>query len=394
MSRFIFLLMMTISKSLSLFAIFFYAKYISINELSVWSDIMSIYFLMFPIISLQIQSGIFRFSIEDKNKLLPLVNLSCFLYVLSFALLFFNSELENRFVYSLILCLNSIAVQFHLEYIRGVVKEIVYYVLTFLQVFVSFLIGIVFLLLDQSYKSIIYGDFVGLSLILVGAIYVLNKNKINIFLFRIKLLQLRSVLKYSLPLVPNAIAWWIITSGAISISNVLVGGNSAATVNINLKASLIVSSLGFILATVMQRKLIESYEESFSIYKKEFTKKLTKYILLLSGVCLISNLVFYELLIRFYSEYFMGYNVILFSSISGLLYSLSSVIGVMYICHKETILALKSILISSVTSVILMWYFSKEFGVSGIFFSLMIGFSINLTIRLLDFNKLVMKNVE
>lgn len=392
MNKYLFLVMMTMSKSLSLLAVFLYTKYLDIDEISKWSDVVSLYFLFFPIISLQMQTGIFRYSIKYKYLVIPIVNLSVILYFISIILVIISFSFSFRFnyIYSIILCLSAITFQFHLEYIRATIKENLYYYLSFSSVLLSFVFSIILLFFFDDFKSIIYGEFFGTSIVLSYAFYILHKKGKKTFRIKIKRDILNVILKYSLPLIPNAIAWWLITTGAISISNILIGGNSAGIVNINLKASLIVSSLGFILSTIMQRTLIEQYELSFMKYKESFIVKIKKMILLLLIVAIISNVSFYFILSNFYQEYYKGNTIIIFSSISGFLYSLSSILGVMYICQKRTKLALKSITISSISSVLLMYILSDNFGVYGVFLSLMIGFIINIIIRFFDFKYLVL----
>lgn len=390
MKNALFLIMMTLSKSLSLFAVFLYTKYLNIEEITKWSDVVSLYFLIFPIISLQMQAGIFRYSIKYKYSVAPVVNISVIFYLLSLIIMVVNHNSDYIYTYSFVLCLNAITFQFHLEYIRATVKEKLYYYLSFTSVLFSFLFSMLFVSFFHTFKSIIYGEIVGTSISFLYGFYVLHKKGKKTFRIKIKKEVLNVIVRYSLPLIPNAIAWWFITTGAISISNILIGGNSSGIVNMNLKASLIVSSLGFILSTIMQRSLIEEYELSFIKYKKTFILKLKRTLILLTFVTVISNVAFEFILSNYYQEYYKGTSVIVFSSISGFLYSLSSILGLMYICQKRTILALKSIIVSSVISVLLMCVLSDNYGIYGVFLSLIIGFTINIIIRISDFKRLVL----
>ncbi|NVH48264.1 hypothetical protein [Photobacterium damselae] len=388
MSKLLFMLMMVLSKSLSLLAVFLYAKYLDIDEIAKWSDIVSIYFLLFPIISLQLQSGIFRFSIKYRLSVIPIVNISTILYFLSCIMILISFSYDGRYIYSFILCFCAITFHYHLEYIRATIKEKLYYFLSFSSVFLSFIISILLLIEYKSFKSIIFGEFCGISIILMYSFYLLRINS----KFRLKFNKniFKAIVFYSLPLIPNAISWWFITTGAISISNLLLSGNSAAIVNINLKASLIISSSGFIFSTIMQRTLIEKYEESRVLYRIYFIDKLKKIFIVLMLITLFSNVSFWSFLSYYYNDYYIGYDVIVLSSMSGFMYSLSSILGVMYICQKKTGLALKSITLSSLISVILMCILSRYFDIYGIFLSLLVGFTINVLIRVYDFKGLVL----
>lgn len=378
-SRILYGFSLLISKAISLVGVFIFANYLSVEDISEFSKLQTIAQLLIPLISLQLPAAVFRFGRDSEYQSIIgfFYKKSIFAICFSLLLLVF-SDLCGRSLVILSVVIASIALQVNLEKIRSSSKEGIYYQLNFLYVVSYVALAITFIVIVDSYIGIFIADvIVSLVIILFCQTKIPHVNPSR-FDYHI----VPKLFRYSLPLVSNALLWWASTSGAILVAEFLIGGNSSALVNINLKAALAINTIAFILSSINQRVLLECHEKNASLYKGALESYIYKSFLMIVFCAVFSYVIFSKLLFTYYNEYFVSNVFVIINIFSGVVYGFCSIIGVIYICNRRTDLALRTVLFGVSVTVSLLIYSHKTMGVEELMLAFLFGFVANLTYRL------------
>lgn len=380
MKRIFFALSMMGSKMISLIGIFIFAKFLTIDQIDLFSKYQSIYQLLIPIVSIQIPASIFRFAKEEKYKstvnyiakyshyLYPIITLLVFLgLTISYIYVIFAAVLSN-FVY-----------QINLERVRALSIESDFYKCNFLFFLVYISIAIFFVYSQNNYIYLFVADILSsLIVVLVCKLLMRKNNELEIeFVYE----RFAIMCKYSIPLVSNALLWWFSTSGAVLISSLILGGESSAIVNINAKSALMVSTFAFIISSIYQRVMLDFYQKDRVSFYKRFDSYVVISLIVLMFISVLSYISFYEIIIRFYPDYYVSDFLIFINVLSGLMYGACAILGLMYICEKNTATAMISVIAGIVMTSITLFLMPKKYGIEGITISFSIGFLTNLLVR-------------
>lgn len=173
--------------------------------------------LLVPIITLQLSSAVFRFLIVEKKRegiekvistsfAIVLINIIVFCLIAIIISRFYLIQYFKLFLFSFISSALYLMAQ---GVARGFGHNVTYSICSFLIVVVSLIINIV-LIVGLGFKGESILIALGVSNF-VAAIFIILKEQIWRFLAlgKIKVTMLKELLAYSLPLIPNAVSWWI-----------------------------------------------------------------------------------------------------------------------------------------------------------------------------------------
>lgn len=208
------------SKGMQFFLILFVSRWLTVNQFGIFDLYCTYIMLLMPFLSLTTGEAVFRFSasqesVRGKSKyitngiLICVINMTILLSVISILKIYNSIYLENGFCFLLFTQFSS----YYLEAILRGLKQLKLYalnnVLTTLSMFIfSFLFVYVLrwelqgLLLAYAMGYLIGGLFVCYQVSLVNYI---KKSLISIQ-------QCKELILYSLPLIPNAISWWVMNA--------------------------------------------------------------------------------------------------------------------------------------------------------------------------------------
>lgn len=383
MKRLFLALSLIASKAISLVAVFIFAYILDITEVNKFSEVQAIIQMIIPIISLQIPAALFRFSKvrEFDGIVVSIFKYSTSIYILVIPLIII-SLLGYYWLIILPVVLSSICLQVHLEVIRGRYNETLYYAGNLAFVIIYVFTSLLAINLINSYVVIFACDIFS-SMLVCLFLNRMHEQRLN-YTSGFSKANFNDLLKYSIPLVANAMLWWFSTSGSILVSSLLVKGNSAAIANINLKASLLISTFSFIISNVYQRHLVECFEDNDNKYRKELKNYIFKSFAMILAVSVVNYLLFSWWLESFYPDYYVSSKLLLINVVSGVAYGFCAILGVDYICRKRTSQSLVSVTLGMITTVLFCLYIRDDYGVIGVMFSFMIGFVVNLIVRVRD----------
>ena len=237
---------------ISFFLLPLYTSYLITSEYGLVDLIQTYITLLVPIITLELEMGIFRYLIDarssekDTKKLLSnnFYILTISLLIFSILFIIFTSFVTIPFrwliLIDIIVCVLS---GNFLQVARGIGRTVdfsISSVLTGITIVISNIVLIVFMGMQAEGMiiSMALGNFIcSLYLFLRLKLY----SKINFKLVDHK--QIREMYKYSIPLIPNGISWWIVNVSDRTIISFILGSAANGIYAISNKFPTIISSL-------------------------------------------------------------------------------------------------------------------------------------------------------
>lgn len=217
---------------LTFFLLPIYTALLSNEEYGIVDLLNTLVNLFLPIVTLQIEQGVFRYLVdcrEDKSKqttiittIMRFIVIQSLIYIVIILIVssFINNEYKYFLAGNLIV---SIFSSIFLQLARGLGDNKSYAVGSFLS---GFAIVVLNVILIAVFHLGAYGMLLATLLgNLICAIYIFFRKKIYSY---IKLKQndkklLKEILKYSIPLVPNMISWWIVNASDRTIITAVLG---------------------------------------------------------------------------------------------------------------------------------------------------------------------------
>ena len=234
------------TKFVSFFLLPLYTGLLSTSEFGIVDLITTLIALISPIISLQISQGVFRFLIDNrKNDIRKKEIISssfffitvsvfiCFIIYIVFSL-FFNNNYKYYFV---IIVVSSIYCDLFLQISRGLGNNKVYSIAGVITATTTILFNIIFLkFLHMKVDGMLLGTLIGY---VTGILYLYFKMKMSheISIHYCKKENVIKLLKYSLPLVPNQLSWWIFSMSDRIIVSVMLGLSYTGILSVSYKFS-------------------------------------------------------------------------------------------------------------------------------------------------------------
>lgn len=204
---------------ISFFLLPLYTAYLTTGEYGVVDLLNTLISLLIPILTFQIDQGIFRYLIDkrdSKQEQAKLITTTIFflsaqsiIYIILFAII--SPWINNEYKY--FLATNLVATAFTnvmLQIARGLGDNTKYTLGSFISATVTILLNLVFIV---GFKMNAYGMLLASFLGNIACIiYTVISLKIPKFIKRslYDKSTLKSILKYSVPLIPNAISWWVV----------------------------------------------------------------------------------------------------------------------------------------------------------------------------------------
>lgn len=363
-----------------------------------WVDLLQTYvFLIVPVITLRMDSAVFRFLIDkrndDKEKTIIITNslfllFIVFIFVSVLSLLFIYFIHFNYVILFIIYILVSLFSNVLIQILRGLGKNLQYSISSIISGVGCILINIFLIFVFNAnagsifISSIISNCFVIIYVILNTKMYkYISKSSINkktIF----------SMLKYSLPMIPNSLSWWIVNVSDRTLITYFIGKAYNGIYTVSCKFSNILNSIFSIVNM--------SWQETASLHindddKDDFFSNMINSIFMIfacfSLLIMAIIPIFFELLIG--KEYALSYNyvpILLYANCWNVLISL---LGGIYIALKKTKEIANTTFISAIINIFINFVFIKYIGLYAACISTLIAYLSMSIYRLFDCQKYI-----
>ena len=374
-----------------------YTHFLSTEDYG-YIDLIQTYLTFFiPLILLKIVAGIFRFLIdarkseEEKNKIITNGIFIMFVELIISTILFAVAVKIFSIKYSILIVMNLISLSvltFLLQIVRGIGKNKQYSFSSIIAAIVTIVLNLIFLV--GFHKNGKYVLIASLISNIICTIYLLIANKIlkNVKIKYIDKKLIKDLLKYSIPMIPNELSWWIVHVSDRTIISYALGVAANGIYSVSCKFSNILSSIFNIFNL--------SWQESAALHindtdKDEFfsnviNKVFNLFICFCIGILACLPFVF-ELLIKdSYREAYKYVPILLLANIFSVLIGL---IGSIYVAKKMTKEVAKTTMIAAIINLTIDIALIKVIGIYAAAISTLVSYMLLAIYRYIDVQKYV-----
>lgn len=381
------------SKIIGLAMLPLYTRWLSVEDYGL-TDILSVYStLLISIVSCCIGESLFIFPKNADNNekreyfssgMAFLVAMFVFTAIIFFILekIIYSNSINNSFfdniwlIYSMVVCMLSQQViqQFTRSLDKMVVYSITGIVVTLANVFFS-------ILFIPHYG--VYGYVLSINFSYIcGALYSFFFSRSNKYLNigSIKLAKCRELLTYSIPLIPNAVMWWLVAALNRPIMEVNVGYDGIGLYAVANKFPGIVTMLFSIFCSSWQISVIEEYgKEGFEYF---YNKVFRGVAVLLFTVLIVITLISKMLITVFTTpDFYNAWVYIPILTLGALLSSMSGMSGMVFSAVKKSKYYFYSSIWGAFTAILVNLTMIPLFGILGAAISQVLSFFVMVITR-------------
>lgn len=381
------------SKVLAFLLLPLYTFFLTKKELGEFDIFISTVTLFVPLFSLQMSDAIYRWLIADQVENHKDISrlLSTSIFVMILGLLVFSAaffiycifySVSYRVYFIPLLWLNGF-LPFLQNALRGIGAVKQFTINGILTSFLIVLFNALFLLVFKfKVEGIILGNILAYT---VAALVIIVKQRFyKIIKFSAVDFSLgREMLGYALPLVPNLMSWWLISSGTKFIILHYLGTEANGIYAVSSRFPAILVIINSVLILPIQDAFLKNPHEveKFKQIILKFAKLEFSLVILLS---LSAPLYTYYLVEKsFYSSWiFMPflYLGVAFNTLAALL-------SIVHMSEKKTLKITVSSLSGAAASMLLAWWLIPLYGLLGVSFAILVGYVIMLALRLHDLQR-------
>lgn len=376
------------SKVISFIMVPFYTYVLSTEEYGTIDIMLTLNSLMLPILFLSMSDAVLRYAMDKRYEKSDVLSSAAKIYLFSIVLLCVILPLiafvqpairEYTFLFGLLFVCNGIMQTLNqflraLGHVKAYAINGVLYTLLFASANILFLVVMKFGI-NGYLLSTIVADIICI-LFAAG----ISKCWKYIHIFKIQKGMLKTMLNYSVPLIPNALMWWIMDASDKFVIAYYLGASANGLYAISKKIPTLVDMFHGIFNQAWQ---ISAIQENDTDNVEEFTTRIYRYyfvFLFLIAACLM--VVSRPLVTWLLSEaYYLSWKYIplllasvAFSSISGFLSS-------KLIANEQTKEIFKTTVIGAIINTVLNFAFIPILGINGAAFATMVSFGIVWIIR-------------
>ena len=379
-----------------------YTAVLSNEEYGVVDLLNTLTSLLLPIVTLQIEQGIFRYLIdcrENNEKQIKLITtIIRFMIIQSIVciviFLCVSPFIHNEYKYFLMAnLLMGIFSSLLLQICRGLGDNAIYAIGSFITGAFTVVLNVIFIVV---FRWGAYG-MLGATAIsnFICAVYIFFKRKIYKYIktkqFDKKILK--EIIKYSVPLIPNMISWWIVSASDRTIISAVIGIAQNGIYSAANKFSGVFTTLYSVFNL--------TWTESASINinsedRDEFFSKILDFVIRFFGcLCLgtiaVMPFVFNILINEKFAEAYYQIPILILGSVFNILVSF---VGSIYVAKKLTKEIAKTSIISAVINIFVNIALIKSIGLYAASISTVIAYALMFIYRWIDVKKYVKFNVN
>ena len=358
--------------------------------------------LFLPIVTLQMEQGIFRYLIdcrddeEGKKKIITTSTLFVFGQAVLYLIVFFvaSNFINNEYKY--FLATNLIAGMFStilLQVARGLGDNLKYAIGSFISGASIVVLNVIFIV---AFHWGAYGMLLATMMgNLLCAAYIFLSKKIYTYINFKKFNKqtLKEILKYSVPLVPNMISWWIVDASDRSIVTYFLGVGMNGILSAATKFSNVISTLYSVFnLTWTESAAININSED----RDEFFCKILDFIIRFFGALILGIIAFmpfvFSIMIneKFQDAYFQ-IPILMLGSIFNIA---TSFLGSIYVAKKITKEIAKTSIFAAVINLTVNIAFIQKIGLYAASISTAVAYFVMTVYRTIDSKKYVKLTVH
>lgn len=373
-----------------------YTSYMSTAEYGSADLVQSTVNLLLPIFTVEITSAVMRYSIENTDNAkkyyvngMSLVLIG-FVALLAFIPLFRYMHLFDGYLYLFYIFYIANAVYNLLSYYSRALGEIKLVGFAgILNTVVLLVCNILFLkVFGMGLKGYLVSYILGFSLSVVLFAAVLRKS-LTFKLFRFDKQSLKQMVSYSLPLVPNNISWWGVSSANKYVIYGYLNESVLGIYSAGLKVPSIVNTIQAIVAESLVLSVFEEYkkEEVDEEYFSQLYRMYSTIMILFVSAIIVGSKIIASIL--FSNEFFSAWEYVPLLCVPSVWGALSGYLGSFYAAEKKNNGMFISTALGGIISLTVSFLTVKHFGVYGIITGNIFAYFVIWLYRWIDVRKFV-----
>lgn len=386
------------SKLISFVMLPLYTSYLNKSEFGVSDLILTTISLLMPLVSMCIYEAMLRFGMDknyDSDKVLSnTLFIAFFSSIIMLSLIPIVCILDIDFgVYVIFILIVQIFQNIISQYAKAIDKIKVYAINGILLSF--FLAGsniILLAFLHWGIDGYLYSLIIGYALTDLFLFYSLRLWK-HFKIQNIDFALIKKFVKYSIPLIPNAIALWLNTASNRYFVLIFLGNTMNGIFAV---ANKIPTLLGVLNNIFFQSWQISAIEEFDSENKEDFFSDVFNMYAKFMLLCCSAILVFLKFIMAIFTspDFYTAWKYVPFLLIAIMYSSFSSFLETNYVAAQKTTGVLKTTIYGAIISLILNVVLIPKIGLNGAGISSMISFFCIFLIRFLDTKKFVLIKLD
>lgn len=358
--------------------------------------------LFIPIVGCQLDQGLFRFLIEyrensiQKNSIFSSIVVVDIIISLVFFVLLSLVGTIRVFKYGLFLPLYvilQIFISLFMQFARGIGNNKIYAIGSFLSATMTIVFNILLLvIIKMGLEGLFVATISAQTLTLFYLCFALKPWRYFGMRF-IKISIIKSIAKYSVPLIPNELSWWVVNvSDRVIVSFVLgVAVNGIYTIA-NKFSSLFISFFNIFNLSWTETVSLHYSDDDGEIFLSETMTIMFKLFSSIGlGVVAIMPFAFPILINKKYEE---AYNQIIILIYAMLLRVIVGLYSAVYVATKETKKIAYTSASAALINIVVNLLLINKIGLYAASISTMVAFGVTSVIRIVDINRKVRINIS
>lgn len=346
------------SKILSFLFIPLYTTVLTAEEYGTAELVITTVTWLFPIFSLVVCESMMRFALDNKVEGCKVYREGTIVWIVGFVILCFFSPILRlypplkEYVLLLIMYYFSYSLFFNLTYyLRGINKIKIYAMTSIIQTGLVILFNLLFLLV---FKFGIFGFLFSyiLSNLLVSIFVIVEEKLYLVNLFKNHdITLLKSMLLFSIPLIPSQLSWWINNSADKYLMTFFVGTAAMGIYSIAYKIPSILNVFVGIFSSAWRISSIDEYGTEGNrqfyneIYDKFFSITIIGATMIIAFNDVISRILFSK-------DFYAAHAFVPILVLAMLFNGFADFVGSVFIAEKKTVILFISTFISAVINII------------------------------------------
>ncbi|WP_159256885.1 lipopolysaccharide biosynthesis protein [Lactiplantibacillus pentosus] len=372
------------SKMITFVMVPLYTRYLTTSQYG-QSDVLStIVSLLTPILTLSIIDAVFRFAIDKASDNRQVLTNGIYISLISAVICLLLSPIIARFHYGIYVCVltyaSAIESMFQ-QFARGIGRSKLYASTGILMTIITVISNIIMIVLfgwglNGYLASMLIAQIGGLLYLLIAlkAWRYISFNNIN------KSLAIQMLI-YSVPLIPNAVSWWLSNSANKIFIALMIGASANGIYAVANKIPSLISVFYTIFTQAWQISAVEEFK-SKEVGKFFSTVLSATMSVLFIGVALLTLLSKILVYILSTPDYYSAWQIVPWLSLAVLYSCVSSFIGTVYTSSMKTGQLLSTTMAGAVINVLMNLIMIPVMGVVGAGVGAAVSFAIVSVLRL------------
>lgn len=373
-----------------------YTAVLSTEEYGTADLIVTLVSMLWPVFTIVINEACFRFLLENKKNEKEVTTIAFWINIAAILGMLLCSPVMSRIsilksyypfylAYFIIYTMDS----FFSYAVRGLEKVQDYVIGGVINTVTTVLCNLVFLLVfDWGVEGYLLGYMMGM----LGADIW--------YLFRIKICQyirlpnkmdqtlLKNMVKYSVPMIPNSVSWWINNSSDRLMVTYFCGVAANGIYSVAYKIPSLLSVFSSVFMSAWQISSVEDFgtEENRTFFSSVYRKYISLNVMVVSCiVCLIQVIS----RILFSKDFYAAYQIAPYLIFGSLFKNLSAFLGTIYTASKKTKMLFYSTMAGAILNIILNFILLQKVGVVGAAIATLVSYFFVWLVRLMDTRKII-----